>query len=644
MADYSSMTDEQLTEAIALARGVRGDDSDTDGSFLQDIGGYLKRHGEVPGAIGGAITGAAAGSMVGPIGTIVGGLAGGALGSAGGSLASDVAAGEDLDFGEAGKEAAISVAFDIATLGAGKVLKPVAHALGMSGNGLNGLFRTAKKSNIEDEIVDISKINAGTKESLRITQKFLEEKGSTLTAAQLGQVNFLRTIGEGIGDIGVVSGRMAAARIEKNNDIIHAAIKDLSEGGLDIGIDQTFKGAGEVLYGAVVAGRTAARSLMDDGIKSLTKEHGMKKVSTMPVVKALRKFKADNVRNITDDVSKGTLSKTDELMDRLLLQSGKIVSAKQADLGTLIAFEKSIQRDINKAMPSAANAFSDPQAVAELTKLKKAIQGGITESLNKINPKAGSTYRALNSEYSETMTDLMPDSLGSVFAKASRDGFDALGKLMISGTDQSNIGKMMKSLDKAYAVAKKAKIDMSDYPAKTADDARKFIRQGYVKQVFSTVNDATDLSKFAGKAAMLGSTESMTRAKAVLGSDFNNYKKLVNAISDTSTGASSNMFGLAIRQKEVGTLTGMAQVGGAGAAGVGTAGLGAVGILLAPVIMSKLATNKRAVNMLLGLDAKVTRGAIDPDNIPAAVGKIIESLDDHDKEDIRKAANSNPIN
>ena len=639
MADYSSMTDEQLAEIVALGRGgARGNDSDTDGSFLQDIGGYLKRHGEVPGAIGGAITGAAAGSMVGPIGTIVGGLAGGALGSAGGSLASDAAAGEDLDFGEAGKEAAISVAFDIATLGAGKVLKPVAHALGMSGNGLNGLFRTAKKSNIEDEIVDVSKINAGTKESLRITQKFLEEKGSTLTAAQLGQVNFLRTIGEGIGDIGVVSGRMAAGRIEKNNDIIHAAIKDLSEGGLDIGTDQTFKGAGEVLYGAVTAGRTAARSLMDDGIKSLTKKHGMKKVSTMPVVKALRKFKAANVRNITDDVSKGTLSKTDELIDRLIQQSGKIVSAKQADLGTLIAFEKSIQRDINKAMPSVSNSFSDPQAVAELTQLKKAIQGGITESLNKINPEAGSTYRALNSAYSETMTDLMPDSLGSVFAKASMDEFDALGKLMISGTDQSKIGKMMKSLDKAYAVAKKAKIDMSDYPAKTADDARKFIRQGYVKQVFSTVNDATDLSKFAGKAAMLGSTEAMTRAKAVLGPDFNNYKKLVNAISDTSTGASSNMFGLAIRQKEVGTLTGMAQVGGAGAAGVGTAGLGAVGILLAPVIMSKLATNKRAVNMLLGLDAKVTRGAIDPDNIPAAVGKILESLDDHDKEDIRKAS------
>ena len=104
MADYSSMTDEQLAEIVALGRGgARGDDLDTDGSFLQDIGGYLKRHGEVPGAIGGAITGAAAGSMVGPIGTIVGGLAGGALGSAGGSLASDAAAGEDLDFGEAGK-------------------------------------------------------------------------------------------------------------------------------------------------------------------------------------------------------------------------------------------------------------------------------------------------------------------------------------------------------------------------------------------------------------------------------------------------------------------------------------------------------------------------------------------------------------
>lgn len=635
MPDYSKMTDEQLQDIMAQGGGG-GKAPAVDSGFFEDIGGYLKRHGEIPGGIGGAILGGAAGTLVaGPYGTIVGAALGGSAGSAGGSLASDAAYGEDLDFKEAGKEAAISLGFDVATLGAGKILKPVAHALGLSGSGLNGLFK--KAHDVADEVVDMSKINANTLESMRVTQKFLTEKGGTLSAAQTGQSNVLFRMMEGIGDIGVLSGRQAAARIERNNQIIHQSIKDLAERELDVAAEYTMKGAGEVLYGAVVAGRTAAKSLLDDGVNALVKEHGQRTVSTLPVVKALRKFQMKNTGDIANTVSDSTLAKTSKMMDDLLDRAGPLATSKQADLKSLLDFEKSLQRDIQRAMPNSA--FNDPVAVAELTQLKKAVQEGITETLEKISPNAGANFRKLNAEYSDTLTNLLPPSLGSAFTKASKNDFDALGRMMVGGTNQSNIGLMMKSLDSAYAAAKKSGIDMSDYPAKNADDARKFIRQSYVQNVFSTVGEATDLSKFAGKAAQLSTKEAMARAKAVLGTDFDNYKKIVNAISDTSVGQKSNMFGLAVRQKEVGSITGLAQIGGALASGAtltGTGGLGAVAVLMSPIILGKLATNKRAVNMLLGLNAEVKRGVIDANQLPAAVGRILESLDDHDKEDIKR--------
>lgn len=632
MADYSKMTDAQLRDIIAQGGG-EGKRPEVDSGFFQDVGGYLKRHGEVPGGIGGALGGAAIGTAIlpGP-GTLIGGAIGGALGSAGGSLASDALAGEDLDYGEAAKEAAISVAIDAGTFGAGKVLRPIARALNISDGGLTGLFRSKGEPNMADEIVDMSKINANTIESKRITHKFLTERAKQggLSAAQTGQAHALRKMGESLADVGIFSGAIASRRIAANNDVIHNAIKELSEGTLDVAADQTMKGIGEVLHGAVETGRAAARSLMDDGVNALVKEHGQRTVSTLPVVKALRKFQMRNTGDIADTVSEGTLRKSSDMMERLLERSGPLAKSKQADLSSLIQFEKSLQRDIQRAMPNSA--FNDPVAVAELTQLKKAVQEGITETLENISPNAGAAYRALNKEYSETMSNLLPKKLGRAFAGADLGEYDALGRMLMSGGSTSGIEMMMKSLDTAYAAAKKAGTDMSGTAAKNAEDARKFIRQGYVKNVFSTVNEATDLTKFANKAAQLSTNDAMARAKAVLGKDFNDYKRIVNAISDTSEGQGSSFFQLAMRQKELGTM-GALGVGVGMGAGISTAGM----VLLAPVVLSRIVTNKQAVNHLLGLNTAVKRGLINDDNIGAAVARVIESLDDHDKEAIKKA-------
>jgi len=631
MPDYSKMTDEQLQDIMAQGGG-EGKAPTVDSGFFQDIGGYLKKHGEVPGGIGGALGGAALGTAVMPgVGTLVGGAIGGALGSAGGSLASDAIAGEELDFGEAGKEAAISVAIDAGTFGAGKVLRPIARALNITDGGLTGLFRAKGEPNMADEIVDMSKINANTLESKRVTHKFLSDraKNGGLSAAQTGQGNFLRNVGESLSDIGIFSGVLSSRRIAANNEVIHSAIKDLSEGALDVAADFTTQGAGQVLHGAVEAGRTAAKSLMDDGVNALVKEHGQRTVSTLPVAKALRKFQMKNTGDIANTVSDSTLKKSTDMMERLLERAGAMAQAKQADLNSLINFEKSLQRDISRAMPNSA--FSDPVAVAELTQLKKAVQEGITETLENISPNAGAAYRTLNKEYSETMTDLLPKKLGRAFAGADAGEYDALGRMLLSGGSTSNIEMMMKSLDTAYAAAKKAGTDMTGTAAKNADDARRFIRQSYVKNVFSTVGEAADLTKFANKATQLSTNDAMARAKAVLGDDFNDYKRIVNAISDTSTKTGNSFFQLALRQKELGTM-GAVGLGASMGAGMATAG----SILLAPMVLSRIVTNKQAVNHLLGMNTAVKRGLINDDTIGNAVARVIESLDDHDKDAIRK--------
>jgi hypothetical protein len=326
------------------------------------------------------------------------------------------------------------------------------------------------------------------------------------------------------------------------------------------------------------------------------------------------------------------------LVDNLLVDAQKVTGAKTANLEAIIDFEKALQRDINKAMPNTA--FSDPTAVKELTQLKKAVQKGVDDTLNTISPEAAATYRQLNKDFSDTMSGLLPKKLGRAFAAADAQEFDTLGRMLLSSTNESNITLMMKSLDKAYETAAKAKMDLTNAAAPTADAARKFIKKGYMEGVFKGVDEATDLGKFRNRALQLSAPDALSRAKAVLGDeDFNQYKRIVNAISDTSTKDGSNLFGLAMRQREVQVLLATGAIGTAAGSGDGsttamTAGL----ILLSPVVLARMATNKQAVNHLLALNTQVKRGLVDDQKIAAGMARIFESMSEDDREEIRSTA------
>lgn len=642
MTDYSKLTDDELNALILKGGGSTTGDMIEDQSFFSDVGGYLKENLEVPASIGGALAGAAAGSAVPVVGTIAGGIIGGAAGAFGGSLASDVVTGEELDLGDAAKEAALSATFDVATLGAGKVLRPVAKSLDIPVGNLfrRGLGIAPKTPSVRQRIVNFDDIEANTPESLRITQEFLLSKGGGgLSAAQTGQAGAVRKIAEGIGDTGLFSGIFAKNRIDANNQVIKDAIDELIDTGMDIGASRTIGGVGEVVAGAIETGRSAAKSLYKDGLNNIIKEYGKKKTSTKPVAAALEAFEKRYRTDLGSKIGRKTLKEADKIYGNLFKKSGAYKRAKTANIDSLIQLQKDVTNMIQKAMPNGKNA--DPKAVKDLTKLNKALQSGVETALKNISPNAASAYKQMNKVYSETMTDLFPKINSRIIAASEKGDYDTIGKLLVTGTNKSKIGNMMSSIDAAFAAAKKAKVKLPDGVPQNAKQAKKFVRQGYVQELFRGIDDATDFTRFGKMAKDLNSPEVAARAKIILGEDYGNFRRIVNAIADTSRKQKGTLFDLAIRQRELGAAaavpTGIQAALGVGAASVGGLGMGAM-VFLTPMVLSKIATNRFAVNRLLALNEQVARtaGEMAPEFFMSSALKIIDSLDDEDKDAMRR--------
>jgi len=184
-----------------------------DGTSIADVGQYLKENLELAGGVGGGVAGAILGSPAGPIGSMAGSMLLSAIGTGAGSLASDELKGEDLNYAEAMKEAAISLGFDVATLTAGKVLKP-AYVLAKKKLGF-----TPKEA--AEQLVKELEPAVGTQASLKASQEILEEGGATLTPSQVGATG-LQLISEKIGRIGIISG----GKFDANAKLVNEAVQD----------------------------------------------------------------------------------------------------------------------------------------------------------------------------------------------------------------------------------------------------------------------------------------------------------------------------------------------------------------------------------------------------------------------------------
>jgi len=628
MVDYTKMSDDQLE---AISKGERYKPS-----LMSRVGNFMGENAELPGSLVGGLAGAAAGTAVLPgVGTVIGGILGGAGGAFTGSLASDVYQDERLDFEDALKEGAISVGFDAATLGAGKLIKPIARSLGVNTGDLLMNMMGRGVDNSPPALTALpTNIAAGSQESLRLTQQLLEEGGGSLSALQTGQASFVRATAEEIGEIGLFSAGQTAKRIAANNDVLTREVQRLTD-GIDPSLARLPEAVGEEIYGIVESGRRAAGQLYAEGLGKIAAEYGDRQLSPSRFRTALKQFNTDHASDFGDMMSKQTRSLVNELDERLFA----VPSVKTTALFDL---DKIIGNNIDQAMPG--NQFADTKTVQQLSELRTRLRNAMDSTLEKQPKGLRDGYRALKKEYGDSMSDLLP-KIGQSVIRAAKDGdFNRLGSLLIKQTNTGKINAFMRSIDRSYADIAKANVgkqgkDLIEPAVKTAEEAKSLVRQSFIQNTFKNVEgDTTDFKDIRRLALQLNQKEPLMRAKAIMGESFGDYRRLVNAIADSTVDGKRGLFSLAVRSKEISAAAKVGQITAGGAGAAGLVGLPvAAAILTIPSVLAKIATNKRAVNRLLALNSEVVRNTnITPDLVASGVAKALMELSDTDRQSLQR--------
>ena len=373
---------------------------EADSPWYQDVGNFLKGNMEIPMGLGGSIAGAAAGVPLGPAGMIAGGIIGGSVMSGAGSLTSDVLEGKELDFQEAVKESLISAGFDIATLGAGKVLKPAY----LSAKAALGYTPKEVAEQILKEGAE-----TGSNESLKATQKILEGEGASLTRYQTGQASSLAVFAEKLGQAGLLSGKEATGNAAKVNQAAQSALNDIAN-AVDLRTGVAPSDLGEAMFDIITAGRLALSDSYGDGLEEIGKRVVNKTVNTEGIKKQLKLYLKNNSEKITDVVkTKGkpsdlrftekTVTKNEILLDTATQKFIKEQLSGALEYGnmtaqSLLKVDKMLSQQMRKfgdIKSSNYNAVAD----RELGELQNILKQSFINTLKQADPKVAKEYELL---------------------------------------------------------------------------------------------------------------------------------------------------------------------------------------------------------------------------------------------------------
>lgn len=617
--------------------------------FYKDVYNYVKANMDLPLGLAGALKGQQVLGAFGPAGRIVGGIGGGAFGTFGGSLASDVITDkEELDFNSAVDKALMSIGFDIATLGAWRVAKPA--------------FVAAKKAlgftpkEVAEQITAIPKqgLEAGSPESLQATQQILQEGGASLTRFQTGQASALEVFAEKLGEAGLGSGKIALENADKVNKATQAALNDITAGSV-IRTGASPVELGESVLDVVTAGRMALSDAYGDGLDAIKTSVSNKKVNTTPVKNSLLRFLNQN-----KVVTKGTKRVLDEETGQIVeKQISKRVSTLDKDAQSFInsqlrgilelpTMSANHLLDVDKKLTQEMKKFGDIKspnynstASQQLGELQNLIKTAMGDVLGTVDSKAAESYSTLKQQYSEGMQGLLPEINKNVIRNAEKGNYDALGKLLTTQTNVSKIQNMLNSIDNAYRELAKTEKLPAEIPYATAKEAKKAIRQSFIKNLVPDVNSADfDISKYADLAARFSKPADQARLKVIMGEDYGRVKQIFNVMAEASKKPEGSLGTLFLRNKEYQSLTQATQLAVTGTAGVLTTGPLAIGtaaaVLGTPIFLAKASSNPKAVNRLLAFNK--TKFKSDEAREKAAlfiVSDVMDALSDEEQAEIR---------
>ena len=614
--------------------------------FYKDIYNYVKANMDLPLGLAGALKGAKVGGRFGPAGATIGGIGGGAFGTFGGSLASDVITDkEELDYNSAVDKALMSIGFDIATLGTWKAVKPA--------------FVAAKKAlgftpkEVAEQITAIPKqgLEAGTPESLQATQQILQEGGASLTRFQTGQASALEVFAEKLGEAGLGSGKIALENADKVNKATQAALNDITAGSV-IRTGASPVELGEAVLDVVTAGRMALSDAYGEGLEQLGKDIINKKINTGGIKRQLLRFQNQN-KVLTEDFVESVDEATGKIVMKPVSKKISSLHPKTDDfineqLGGVFEYGNMSAKaliDIDKMMTRRMKEFGDINSKNynatvhnELGELQNMIKEGILKSLSQADAKAAEKYALLKKDYSEGMKGLLPKINKNVIRNAEDGSYDALGKLLTTQTNVSKIQNMLNSVDNAYKELAKTEGLPAEIPYASAKEAKKAIRQSFIKNLVPNVNSADfDISSYADLASRFSKPADQARLKVIMGEDYGRVKQIFNVMAEASKKPEGSLGTLFLRNKEYQSLAGMAAVGTAGTVGGAPLAIGtAAAVLGTPIFLAKASSNPKAVNRLLAFNkAKFKSDQAREKAALFIVSDVMDTLSDEEQAGIR---------
>lgn len=592
-------------EEVATNKRYWNSPWEEDKDFTDKFMDFLGNNATTAGGVGGAVVGTLVGAPAGPPGMVVGGVVGGMGGSGVGSLLEDAYEGKKLDYADAALEALISGGIDLATFKTGKILKPVMAPI-FKKYVTPQWIKTKQALGIppEEAIQELAgqlAADYGTRMSVKESQKMLEKEGATLTSSQTLDATTLSNLGESLARVGFFSGGIFKKNADKVNEVVKRKLNDIWLSGGDDAFTGTSMELGEKIMSVVKAGR---KTLNDnygtrlDEIKGLV---GHQMIDNAPIKNILERYVKTHTRSFGAKGSDKALA----YAETRLKAFGKNTKMKASEL---IEFEKKFGADLNEVI-DGQSMFSNA-AQTELKGLLNRVKVGVRTEVTKIDKIAGQRYRVLNKEYSKSIGDLLPVLNDKYIRNAGKGQYTAIGKLLTdTNAPQESIEAMFKSIDNSYTHlnANNSKlVGKLDFP--TPEAAKKAIRQGFLMDTFPDMrSDAFDATMFGDLANGLKNRDFAAKMKAVMGKDFNNYKRLVNLMGHISKKPEGFVGTLMLRGKEYAAGPAIANtLAVAGAAGVGVlstaASLGAAGaVVFGPRMLAHAATDPKTTSRLIGL-------------------------------------------
>lgn len=646
---------------------IKGNDELVSPSTIQLIDQGRRERGtmsemlDVATAIGGGIAGGAAGGAAfGPVGAVVGGVLGGAAGAFGGSIAEDALDDRNIDLERASIEAGKSVAFDAATLGAFRAIRPIARVFGSSANKVaNAALPGTGKNILQDiKVEDFGPGMTSTPESRIISERILGEGvevdgrrvTSGLDIVQTRRAGRAQEFANDLSQIGLLSKEQAEARGEDAATVLLQSLKNLfrrtevpekSELGEELFV---------IINGAKNALITNQRVAKNAALKNLPRGTGVRASLVRNYLDSfLRPGSQINVFN------KGSQALSDEAKSKIRAILNELPTQESnpnISMDALLKLEDSFRTKIADVFATQGlEAQSKRNAQAQLAAIQSEFSDHISKVLEPVAPGIRSEFAEINKTFREGLDKIIPDEVGEEIVRAdNKNNYQKLGEAL--GTlvgpdvarDVTKTKKLMESVRAAYKVK-----GFKPKNLKTAEEAIQYIRDGYGASKLAPVLNAETVQDLTPLLSGFQKKDYVEHAKAILGNEtYNSMKNIINAIQDATYKKERGFLSLGLKSREISNIAQVAgpvsQVGVAGLA-IGAGNIpAALAIFASPYVLGKIVNRRKAVNKLLLLDKSFRQNpekylGNSPEKIKFAVSsamKVIEELSEKDKVDIQE--------